>query len=272
MQPVIDGQYFLMDRTLKSVSYYNASLTPDSICVYEVFRIERFKALFLNEHLKRLKNTLRIAEIKPHINVDRLPASLNMLFSANNIENGNVKLEFRSMPNREMLFMAYFIETNYPDASTISEGIRCSLQFSERHHPEAKIYNPTVRNKADNIIEQQEVYETLLVNSENYLTEGSRSNLFFIHENELITADESMVLSGIMRMQVIKTASKLGINIRYQAVNIDELNQMDAAFISGTTPRILPIQQVADKIFPVDTPIFLKLKEGLSKLIEEEIG
>lgn len=272
MQPVIEGQYFLMDRTLKSVSYFNASPAPDSICVYEVFRIERFKPLFINEHLERFKNTLKIAGLKPHLNIEGLRGSLNLLFSANNIENGNVKLDFRQMPSGESQFMAYFIQTNYPGENELTEGVKCALQFSERHHPEAKIYNPEVRDKADAIIEQQHIYETLLVNSENYLTEGSRSNLFFIKDYELITAGDTLVLPGIIRHKVIDLAKELNIPITYRTVHIDELNSMDAAFITGTTPRMLSISRIAEITYPISNSLFMQLRDTLLNLIEEEIN
>jgi len=260
-----------MDRTLKSINFFNSEIDEDTVCAYEVFRIENGKPIFLDQHLHRLQKTLAIADIKPMVKVTQLHAKLKLLFSANTINDGNVRLDYRQLKSGEQQFFAYFVESNYPNANLIKEGIICSLQHSVRHHPAAKIHNPEVRDKANAIIEQRHVYETLLVNADNCLTEGSRSNLFFIRQNDLITADDSVVLGGIMRQQIINIAQTLGVNIEYRALCLNEISEMDGAFISGTSPRMLPIKQIGDVCYPVLNPLFSKIYAELSIRIKEQV-
>ncbi|WP_430817696.1 aminotransferase class IV [Carboxylicivirga sp. RSCT41] len=260
-----------MDRTLKSVNFFNSAIGDDETCIYEVFRIENSTPLFIDDHLARLKSSIQIGGYDAEINTGQLKTRLKMLYSANNIGNGNVKLDFRFSANGILQFMAYFLPAHYPDESEYKEGIVCSLQFSERHHPKAKIYNPEVRGKANSIIEQRHVYETILTNSENCLTEGSRSNLFFIKNDTLITADDSIVLGGIIRKHILLLASELNIKVEYRAVHMDDLKEMDAAFISGTSPRMLAINHIDSMCFQCDHPLFTKLRKALEGKIQEQL-
>ena len=270
MQSVIQGEYFLMDRTLKSVSFLNTSMCKSTTCIYEVIRVTHAKPLFWNDHLERLANSIKIAGFEPSIKLTGLLPKIKMLISTNAIQDGNIKLEFRYLSNGERQFMAYFTPTNYPNKEQEIDGIQCSFQFSERHHPTAKIYNAEVRGKANTIIEQREVYETILVNHDNCLTEGSRSNLFFIKDDALITAEDTIVLPGIIRKQILSIAKDEGISVYFRAVAMDEIDQMEAAFITGTSPRILPIALLGKVTFKVDHPLFIRLKQLFNNRIKEQ--
>lgn len=271
MQSVILGQYFLMDRTLKSVNFFNGSFNDNELCIYEVFRIEKNTPLFLNEHLQRFENSIKIAGKQASIRISQLSSRLKMLYAANSISDGNVKLDLRYTSNGEQQFLAYFIPTNYPTQEQKDKGVQCTLQFSERHHPMAKIYNPEVREKANTIIEQRHVYETLLVNTDNCITEGSRSNVFFIKQNTLITADTSVVLPGIMRQHVIEIAQRLNITLDYRCLPVEEIEKVEAAFISGTSPRMLAINQIGQQVINVSHPLFLQLKNELEIHIASQL-
>ncbi|WP_185968955.1 aminotransferase class IV [Carboxylicivirga sp. M1479] len=260
-----------MDRTLKSINFFNEEVDEKTICVYEVFRIEQSTPLFINEHLARLQNSLISAGKDIHIQISRLTRQLKTLYSANNISDGNIKLDYRFTPTGESLFMAYFIKSNYPSERIQKDGIVCSFQYAERTKPGAKIYNALVRNKANAIIEEDKAYETILVNKDLGMTEGSRSNLFFIKDNTLITADETVILPGIMRHQIIKLANELGIETTFRIVRVDEIEQMDAAFISGTSPRMLAIRKIDNHALDTEHPIYKNLRTTLCKHIQQQL-
>jgi len=269
MQSIIQGKHFLLNRTLKPVSSFNPVIPADTTSVYEVIRIAHGKILFWIDHLQRLLNSFTVAGLKPAIHANDLLSLLDLLITTNAIDEGNIKLDFHFTTSGNKQFTAYFITTNYPNKAQKTKGIHCCLQHAERHHPTAKIYNPQVRGKANSIIEHYHVYETLLVNHINCLTEGSRSNLFFIKNDELYTADDAIVLPGIIRKKVLQIAQQEDIQINYRAISIDEIEQMDAAFITGTSPRILPIAVIDKHHFKVPHPLFIKLKSCLDQLIME---
>jgi len=127
-----------------------------------------------------------------------------------------------------------------------------------------------LRELSDNIIQQENVFETILHHN-GIITEGSRSNLFFVKGNTLITAPDEMVLPGVMRKKVLQMINEKQFTIKMTALKVSELNTIDAAFITGTSPRILPIRKVENLTLNPSHPIIISLKNGISQLIQNEI-
>ncbi|MCU4173540.1 aminotransferase class IV [Carboxylicivirga sp. N1Y90] len=264
----IKGEYFYQDRTLKSVDFFNGEYDDKDMSIYEVFRIEDSRPLFIEDHLLRLEHSLKVANKVNWKKHNQLLNAIKTLISANTIVNGNIKLDFRFFNNGDRQFQAHFLPSIYPNADQINDGIVTCFQKAERHHPTAKIYNLEVRGKANAILKDELIYETLLVNEQDQITEGSRSNLFFIINDEIITAPEEVVLPGIIRKKVIELAGKLNKDIVYKLLKKADIDTVDAAFITGTTPRILPIKQLDNHQLKVNNPLVNLLISELNKAID----
>jgi branched-chain amino acid aminotransferase len=223
--------------------------------LYEVFRVDSQIPLFLEDHVKRLYNGAKksgiIIDKEPDEIIDLIYRNLSLL----NIREGNIRLSFFFDSNslRAHKFEIKLIEHHYPSAVLYKTGIDCSLLYSERTQPEAKIANKELRGKANQNIKEKNVYEVLLVNRSGEITEGSRSNVFFIKDNILSTAPSNLVLPGIIRQKTLLAAKELGIPVKFKCINADkELKYIDAAFITGTSPRILPIKSIEGLNFQPD--------------------
>ena len=88
------------------------------------------------------------------------------------------------------------------------------------------------------MIRESGVYEVLLVNRESKVTEGSRSNLFFIREGVVRTAPDSEVLPGITRQKVLELISEEGFRLDIRSLALEELPSAEAAFLTGTSPKV----------------------------------
>ena len=64
--------------------------------------------------------------------------------------------------------------------------------------------------------------EALLLDSENFISEGSGENLFAIKNNELFTPNLEASLDGITRKAIISLAEEIGIK-----VNVADLTEED---------------------------------------------
>ena len=95
----------------------------------------------------------------------------------------------------------------------------------------------------------------LLVNREGRITEGSRSNVFFIRGREVWTAPSDRVLLGVTRSKVIDVIREAGLDLHFKSVREDHLASFDAAFISGTSPKVLPIASIGDISYDVNDPV-----------------
>jgi D-alanine transaminase len=77
------------------------------------------------------------------------------------------------------------------------------------------------------------------------ITEGSRSNIFFVIDNTLFTHPESnYVLSGITRKNILRIAHESGIKIREEALQENRIRFVTEAFITNTSAEITPVTEL----------------------------
>nr|WP_319398225.1 aminotransferase class IV [uncultured Carboxylicivirga sp.] len=267
MREAISGQYFYINSTLKSINFFNRESNKDNVCVYEVFRVESTVPLFIEDHLLRLFNSANTIGLDLWKTTSQLKFIIKTLIQANNSEDGNIRIEFKVKSNKEKEFLSYFVPAHYPDKTQYDDGVLACFQEAERVNPTAKIFNAKVRGQANSIIEKEHVYETLLINHNNQITEGSRSNLFFIKDGIFYTAPDDMVLPGVIRKKVIEIINQKGWPIQFEAINKKDLYLIEAAFITGTSPRVLPIKKAGNIIFNVNHVNIKDLMQELNNLI-----
>ncbi|WP_158275693.1 aminotransferase class IV [Marinilabilia rubra] len=244
--------------------------------LYEIFRIEEGVPLFLEDHLNRLFRGAQKSNINLNINPLKIKKYIYNYISHDSIAEGNFRLSFyfdeTQLDVKE--FRGQSIKPSYPPTHLYQSGIECSLMHAERIHPETKIANTELRNQADERISNNHLFEVILVNRDGRITEGSRSNVFFIKDKKLITAPDDCVLPGVVRKKTIELAKELAIPIDYKCLDAKkELPMMDGAFITGTSPRILPIREIDHLKFDPNNEVLQllisKLKEKISNYIKE---
>lgn len=257
------------------IALYNNRLTNletiptfiNHINVYDALRIQDGIALFAEDHYNRLINSVTIAGYKYEFDFDTWQQKLYTLIHNNNVLNGNLRTDlfYSKKVQFHELFQIY--KAKYPTTDDYKNGIISTLQYDERLNPNAKIANKKVRGHAEQIIKSEHVYETILVNNNNQITEGSRTNIFAIINSELITAPDSMVLPGIMRSKVIAAAHEQQIPIQYAALSPNDIPRVQSLFFSGTSPRVLPISKVNDIEIPIDNKLMFKIKDNIETKI-----
>ncbi len=89
--------------------------------------------------------------------------------------------------------------------------------------------------------------ETILLDDEGYVAEGSGENVFIVKNGVLKTPPLTSILSGITRDTIIQLAKESGIPVEEVRFTRDELYIADGAFLSGTAAEITPIREVDDR-------------------------
>ena len=144
-----------------------------------------------------------------------------------------------------------------------------SVLYAERDNPLAKYGNLNVRQKADEIIKLKNVYEVVLINSNNIITEGSRSNIFFLKKKHglLFTPHDNLVLNGVTRKKIFELAINSGIDIFESEFTINELEKFDSLFLTGTSPKVLPVSSVDNIKFDTGSYVLRFLQKEYDNLI-----
>jgi len=227
----------------------NGILDPHS--VYEVIRLEDGKPQFLPEHYERIRNSLRSIGRTVPFTYDDLADSIAKLAEEGHVMDHNVRLEV-ALDDKTTLFPS---PTHYPTDSQYETGVDVGLFEGERKNPHLKMLDYELRSATDEAIHKQDLYEVLLVDRYGNITEGSRSNVFFIKNGEVYTPPLHQVLPGITRGKILDIISEKGNTVHKEPIPADEIGHFDAAFICGTSPKVLPIRSIGDVHFDVDDAI-----------------
>lgn len=262
LQPIY--KYFVFNDKIMSVSAFVPSENEGGI--YEVLRVINGVPLFLEDHLKRFYHSAQIAGKLIRYSEKQINSFLMLLIQKNKISEGNILLSCKTN------LKAFFITHRYPSSQQYNTGVKCGILKAERENPNAKVFQTSVRKRADQLLAENGFYEVLLVDHLERITEGSRSNVFFIQEGKIITPPANEVLLGITRQKTILCAKELGFEVFEKDLMLKDLSLCDAAFITGTSPKILPISQVGKVFFNWDNDILRALIDQFNLLIEEYIA
>ena len=209
--------------------------------IYEVLRVISGKPIFLESHLSRMKNSFELIGEKFELKYEEISMKINNLIKAENKSEGNIKITYGI---HEKTLRIFFIEHSYPSEVMYENGVKTILYFGERENPNAKIVNESFRENVNSEIKEKNAYEAILVDKSGYITEGSKSNIFMVKGSELITSPVKAVLPGVTRGEIIKIAKKIGINVKEMEYRYSDIDKLDGMFISGTSPKIVPIREV----------------------------
>lgn len=228
--------------------------------LYEVFRVFRGKVIFAEDNLSRLDSSIRKSNWNLSCEALGVPEKLERLIRLEQIREGNIKYVLHKAGDTIDEYL-YQITFHYPSGQDYRDGVPVITLPAVREHAEIKYLNYELRDETDLLIRQHKVYEVLLYNEERQLTEGSRSNLFFIRDNTLYTAPLPYVLPGTSRKRVLEVCRQQAIPFREVFVTLDELPRMEAAFLTGTSPLVLPINRIDRTPFDPAHPLLREVME-----------
>ena len=85
---------------------------------------------------------------------------------------------------------------------------------------------------------------------------------------ELITSPVKAVLPGVTRGEIIELAKKAGIKVIEEEFSFKDIDKLDGMFISGTSPKVLPINEVDNIKLNPQNEVIKQLSEIYNNEIE----
>lgn len=215
--------------------------------VYEVIRVIKGVPLFLEKHMVRLTASATALGADVRDLLSPIWEDMKKLISTNGSPDKNIKLVVFNLEKKTPDYVMAFVHSSYPAEKLYEEGIHTILVHAERNNPNIKLTNTELREMIQSKLVENNAYEALLVNNKGEITEGSKSNLFFAVQGKIYTASPSDVLIGITRQYIIKACTNLGLEVIEQPIPFSILDYADGAFITGTSPKLLPIASIEEK-------------------------
>ncbi len=273
--PLIDalaGHYVLVDGQLLEISaaaVWQLQQPTEAKMFYEVIRVTRSVPLFFAEHEKRLARSLAGAIQLP----DDLLAQSRRLLQANQLDEVNLRIVLT-----EKNTVLHLAPSYYPDRKAVEQGVLTGVLNWQRPDPQIKVIDPAYKQAVEAAFAQSGPFgpytELLLANRQGKLTEGSRSNLFFIKGAEVISAPDEYVLLGITRQHVEKAIRQAGLRLSYALYSLAELQEagISSAFISGSPIDVLPVLAIDGyKLTSAQDPAWQRLYAAYMELVADYI-
>jgi branched-chain amino acid aminotransferase len=265
------GKKFILNGTLQTVEMFEKSLVYEGESVYEVLRLVRGNPIFFQDHMERLTSSVKLQGKDVLASIPEIRQSIITLARSLKKKETNLKIVF-NYKNGVTNYLIYFIESAYPTAEQYIRGVKGVLFFAERKDPESKVINHKLRSLIYHKLIHDGGYEAILVNENNLITEGSRSNIFFLKGETLVTAPDNVILNGITRKRILEICFENKIRVEQFCVNADDIKEFDAVFMTGTSPMVLPFNCIGDKSFKVNVPLIAELRNLYLKKAETSIN
>lgn len=268
----IEESFYLKNEEVLNTDAFHLIEEGSLPSVYEVIRVINGIPLFVEEHLQRLKESITLLGSSFSIDKGILTKQLKTLIKVNQQLNKNIKIIISGLSTHKPNVYLFFIGSHYPSELQYHQGVPTILYAAVRNNPNVKAIAAGQREQLNVAISNAKVYEALLVNEKQEITEGSRSNLFFVKSNTLYTPPEQEVLVGITRNRIINLCNKLGISVVEKPIPVSILQEFEGLFLTGTSPKVLPISQVDQLIFDsAKQPLLLTIQKAYDQLIDEYI-
>jgi branched-chain amino acid aminotransferase len=264
------GSYYYLDGSIMPVDQ-DYDIVSGEVSFYEVIRTREGIPLFFDDHMRRLSEGISTRYESGGDIPSKVREGLDALVARQTFPEINVRVTVTFTGQDYSLHICY-IPSSYPDEEMISRGVRLILYHAERGDPGVKLLNNRLRLSVNEELARKKAYEALLVNRDGLITEGSRSNVFFVTGNGAIyTAPDRMVLSGITRRYVTDIIRKEGMELVYEAVGESEIDHFTSVFITGTSPMVLPVHSIGKQQYEATNSITERLRRLYAGLAGESI-
>jgi branched-chain amino acid aminotransferase len=264
------GKKFILDGAILPRDSFDNKFVYEGDSVYEVIRMAKGSPVFFHDHMERLETSLNLMNKKSLASITTIRKDIIRLARTERRKEINLKIVF-NYSNGRSHYLIYFIEPVYPDEKQYRLGVRGILYYAERKDPESKVINHKLRSSIFHKLILESGYEALLVNEDDCITEGSRSNIFFLKGDILVTAPDNRILNGITRKYILQICREIGQEVRFDCVRVKDIGSYDAVFMTGTSPVVLPFCCIGDIFFEARLPVIENLRHLYMIKAEESI-
>ena len=226
--------------------------------VYEVIVFNKNIFYDFDDHIQRLFKSLKSLEIKFSLSSSSLKIIINNLIRLNKAIIGSVYIQVsRGVAERNHSFHGLNIKpiltiilTKKSNIENSLNGVKAiTLNDNRWSRPDIKTTQLLPNVLAKTLANKNNAYESIFIDDEGYVTEGSSSNIWVLNkENQLITRNlDGKILSGITRNSIKIKTKKNNITVVEKKFTQIELYNAKEVFLTSASSFIMPIVQIDDQ-------------------------
>lgn len=246
---------FLNGKFISEEDAQISVLTPGLLYgwgIFESMRSYNNKIVYLERHLRRIKNSCQLIDIKfPYNSIGKLKEIIKKTIKINGFSDAYVRLTLWKSENGTGTCV---IAKKYQPLSfqKYREGFRAAISIFKQgagyFFSRLKTTNYLLYQLSYLQAKNRGFDEAIILNNRGYITEGSRSNIFFIKNKAIFTPHlECGCLGGITREIIFDFAKKYAIPLREGNYTLSDLYESQEAFLTNSLMGIMPLASVEER-------------------------
>ena len=235
-------------------------------CVFEGERAYGGEIFKLRQHTERLFESARLLDFTIPYSVEEIDAVCRELLVLNNLADAYVRpvawrgsemMGVSAQSNRINVAVAVWDWPSYFNPEQRLKGIRLDMSEWRRPDPStapakakaAGLYMICTLSK--HAAERKGYADALMLDWRGQVAEATGANIFFVKDGAIHTPDADAFLNGITRQTAIELAKARGIKVIERAIQPEEMEGFEQAFLTGTAAEITPVSEIGPYRFTV---------------------
>ena len=224
--------------------------------VYEVILYNQGVFYDFDEHINRLFKSLHSIDIEFSISKKTIELIIKNLIRLNKISFGSVYIQVsRGIADRNHTFdnlnikpiLTIITSKKHNNINNDIKGVKAiTVRDNRWARPDIKTTQLLPNVLAKTMAYKQGAYESIFIDNEGYITEGSSSNIWIINnDNEIITRSiDGKILSGITRKTIAKFSKLNDLTVIENKFSKDEMLKAKEVFLTSASSFVTPINEI----------------------------
>ena len=224
--------------------------------VYEVILFNNGVFYDFDAHINRLFNSLKSIEIDFSITKKTIELIVKNLIRLNRVTFGSVYIQVsRGVAERNHTYdnlkvkpiLTIITSKKHNTTNSIIKGVKAiTIRDNRWSRPDIKTTQLLPNVLAKTIANKQGAYESIFIDDEGYVTEGSSSNIWIINnKNEIITRNiDGKILSGITRKTVAEFAKLNDLKVLEKKFSKEDMFKAKEVFLTSASSFVTPINEI----------------------------
>lgn len=240
--------------------------------VYETIKVRNGILYFVDTHVDRLFHSASCIDLPHLFTEEQVTLYIHQLLHKLSEDSLNLKVLLMGSdhPHGAMLYI-FALAPFFPKRAWYRDGVSVCSYVYERWMPQAKSLNMLPSYYYYTKAKSEGHYDALFVDNNHNIREGTRTNFYVMKGSKIYSAPKSNVLVGVTMMTLEKAIKNTAFSIQHKQIPYASLSSYDAAFLSSTSTKIIPISSVDGKAMPISQSLY-ELVDIYNKALDRSEG
>ncbi|MFA5820885.1 MAG: aminotransferase class IV [Candidatus Gracilibacteria bacterium] len=207
--------------------------------VFETLRTFNHRIFQSKEHIQRLFDSAKQINLKIKSSKSEIEAMLQKISTKSPRSNQRIKII--------AVAEGLLITSTELKQKDLAKGVKCKTILIQRPIPTAKTISYLETYLSHSQAQKQGFFEAILIDQNGFVTEGSRSNIFWFEKDTLCTPKNN-VLAGTIRDLIFKISP---FKTKFKNIKLPQLLKQKEIFITSSINGVAPVIQIDKHRFSV---------------------